>query len=154
VIIAVGSTSSSINGDFAMNVEVEHPPFNATCNGASEVNSGTALYGGTTTYAYTSLAEACLPDAAGGSLFYRVRLPANMVMRATVTPDACDVAVRLLDSCESTTCIASSDSPGTNTPESVTFRNLDVGERSLVLAVSSKVIAEFCQYRLGLEILP
>ncbi|MFO0628786.1 MAG: hypothetical protein U0325_24640, partial [Polyangiales bacterium] len=83
---------------------------------------------------------ACLTTALGGQLFYSVTVPANsaatVVARPTGTMPTWTPAVRLLDACDATTCVASSTG-GAGTAATLLVVNGTTTERSYKLSVAA-----------------
>lgn len=138
LLIAVGGTSFSTTGTFALEVKIATPPppaVNAQCGSAIVVAADATLAGQDLGGASESLASVCQASAKTGVLYYRVDVPANTKVEATVTPSGFDAVVRVLLACGATSCASSADNENANLAETVSYINSTAQAVPIIVAV-------------------
>ncbi len=137
VIVAVAAQDASNGGRFDLTAAVNPAPANVTCAAPLTVSSGSRLTFQNALQGVDSALRACLPGSPGTALWYRAVVPAGQTLTARVTPvGAADVAVRVLDACAATSCLASVDAGGAGVTETLSYGNAGTAERTVLVAVS------------------
>lgn len=137
VTVAVGARDASNGGRFDLTAAVNPAPTNTTCSAASAVSHGARLAFQNAAQGADGAPRACLPAATSPALWYRAVVPAGQTLTVRVTPvDGADVAVRVLDACGATSCLASADAGRAGVTEHLSYGNASTSERTVLLAVS------------------
>ena len=156
--LSVASTSGTSGGAFSLAVAFEPAPAapaNAACASARVLTAGATLTGEDASLASTRLGGVCVAEAQGGSLFYRLSVPARATALVTATPrGGWNPVVRALDACDSRSCAASSNTAGADQPETLTWVNADATARDIVLAVGSLDPSNGGRFDLSATIVP
>ena len=114
-------------------------PANAVCASARTLADGATLTGEDASLATVRLVDACVPQAQGGSLFYRVTVPAHATALITATPSGgWNPTLRALDACDARACVASGSAAGADQPETLTWVNSGATARDILVAVGSQ----------------
>lgn len=140
--VSVASASGATGGAFSLGVAFEAAPAapaNAACASARALADGATLTGEDASLASTRLGDVCVAEAQGGSLFYRVSVPARATALVTATPrGGWNATVRALDACDSRACAASSNAAGADGVETLTWVNSGAAARDVLIAVGSQ----------------
>jgi hypothetical protein len=135
VIIAVAAGFTG--GSFSVTGVLRDPPTNITCGAATPVTNGTSLTFQDATAATDNLASRCLPTDTGGVLYYSATIGAGQSLKATATSTAKWLpSLRLLASCDASTCLASSSLMPMPFPQNtVSYLNAGGSPMNVILAV-------------------
>lgn len=113
---------------------------NGVCSAATTLTPGTPITAQNSAQGGASSA-ACLTSATGGQLFYSLTIPANQRAAITATPTGTSPTwrptVRVLDTCTSTSCLASQSATADGAASSVSFDNRTATARTVIVSVSA-----------------
>lgn len=139
-VVSLASQSGRATGSFAVTAALsDAPPAapNAACSRAIAVAGGSALSAQDASLSSTGLAGACLPNALGSVLFYRVSLAPRSTTLLTVTPTgpAWDPTLRVLSGCNTLLCNSTVDARGAGQPEEYVVTNAASTPSEALIAV-------------------
>ncbi len=136
VIIAVGSYGPTAPGTFDIKVTMGSFAPNAVCMGAVPLTAGTPLTGQDVSGA-AAPSNACL-FGGGNVLYYSITVPARSALTVTATPSGAatlDPALRILATCNATSCLSSANLGASGDAETSTYRNLGMTAVPVLIAV-------------------
>ncbi len=142
LIIAVGGYGANNTGTFTLalaTTALPAVPPNVSCNMPTALASGVTLSDQSLNGASTTLSNKCVSIGTGPSTFYSATVPAGQHLIALATPTSAswDVILRLLGTCNDTTCLGSADNADTGAAEALGYRNASAAPVPVVLAVGN-----------------
>ncbi|MFO0604088.1 MAG: hypothetical protein U0324_12980 [Polyangiales bacterium] len=158
VTVSVASSTPLAGGAFSLSVAFSTPPMppaNAACATARPVMNGTTLTGENPSLGTTRLNTACLNNAQGTALFYRVTVPSRATLEFDATPTGMwDPVIRLLNACGATSCLASANGAGNGALETLSWLNVAAAPQEVYVAVGSNDASNSGPFNGAVRIVP
>ncbi len=136
----VGGGDAAGRGSFTVTTHQIPAQRNGVCSMARSVTQMDDLSLQNATDGRSGLDDVCLARAQGTNLFYRAHLEAGERLTLGASPRQMDIALRVLDSCGATDCLASGDQLALAIGEVTSFTNGDA-PRDVIFTVGG--VAEF-----------